>query len=555
MQDLTIRENVEYGRLETPWSLNSLLYEGLSCLSMKEATRFISNNALPRPEQARLSLATLFYETLTADLVAGKSQHTVKSAIQKIRAFYAWGDKNNQAMTIKNVEMAFINWCNWTLDESRAGTKKLHSAFGRVGGVGSVIDRALNRKKKIISLTRVRIGRRSKDWSRSSDKLNFSDLFVFGSALLDICTSLDDKTVFGALPAALNFRSGQTIELWSGLVPPEKLKNTNNTKVSEPRERYIAEKTWRTRYPLMNLRIEAEILIFIAQTQINFTQAMSLQTGKFTYQSFSGGYHVNRIHKDRRGGETEFDIFSEYREHFDRYLKWRDALFPEDELLFPIRSHFRMAPGSSYDFQSVKRIMSILDIKVVLPRALRLSKVNWLLRKTNDPILTSEMAQHTELTLLTSYDRPNHQTALAEISRYHQKTDPAFAAPGPVVCVKPEPQAAEALSKEAPKPDCTNPAGCLFCIHQRDIADFDHIWSLMSYRHLKSLELATQRPNALTKEDHPAFLAVDAITKKFDAFKNDEQFLPWLAESTTRIEEGSYHPKWDGFVKLAEMRL
>lgn len=77
----------------------------------------------------------------------------------------------------------------------------------------------------------------------------------------------------------------------------------------------------------------------------------------------------------------------------------------------------------------------------------------------------------------------------------------------------------------------------------------------MSYRYLKSLELAVHRPNKLTKNDHPAFLAVNAITTKLEAFESDEQFLPWIAESATRVQEGVYHPKWDGFIKLAEMRI
>lgn len=556
-QDLTFREYVEYGRLETPWSLNSLLYEGVSALPMNESAHFIANNQLPRPKKSRLTLAVMFYETLEADLAAGKSPNTVKNLTQKLRAFYAWGDKHNQEFTIKTIEAVFINWCDWTLEKSRSSADKKIDPFDRVVGVGGVIDRALNRKQKIMTLTRLRHNKTRKKWSRSSDKLNFSDLFEFGHALRDICTSLNETSVYGNLPALLNFRSGQKIELWSGLQSPEKLKyvTLRCRKAIKNRERYIAEKSWRTRFPLMNLRIEAEILTFIAQTQMNLAQVMSLPAGKFAYQSFSSGYHVNRVYKERRGGETQFDIFSEYRTHFDEYLKWRDSLYPDDDLLFPLRSHFGRSSGASYNFQSIKKVMTKLGIKVFLPRELRLSKVNWLLRKSNDPTLTSEMAQHTELTLLTSYERPNHQTALAEISRYHQTTDPTIAAPGPVVCVKIDPQATQALPKEAPRPDCTNPAGCLFCIHQRDIAEFDHVWSLMSYRHLKSLELASHRPNDLTKLDHPAFLTINAITAKLEAFKEDGQFIPWIAESMTRIDEGSYHPKWDGFVKLAEMRL
>jgi len=305
----------------------------------------------------------------------------------------------------------------------------------------------------------------------------------------------------------------------------------------------------------MNLRIEAEMLIFIAQTQMNVSQVISLPNGRFSYQSFSSGYHVEGIYKERREGEVEFDIYSEYRPHFEKYLEWRNELYSTDGLLFPLASHFGRAPTNSPNFSAVRKTLKKLEIRYITPQHLRLSKINWLLRKTRDPSITAEMGQHEEAMLLRVYDQPNHQAALAEITRYHQQTDPAFAPPGPGVCIQANPIATKGIPKEAPVPDCANPSGCLFCQHQRDIAEFDHVWSLISYRYLKSLELASQPPNEITRHKHPAHLTIEAVSAKIEAFMLAPEFEPWVQESSLRIEEGKYHPKWDGFIRLMELRV
>jgi hypothetical protein len=229
-------------------------------------------------------------------------------------------------------------------------------------------------------------------------------------------------------------------------------------------------------------------------------------------------------------------------------------MYPEDGLLFPLKSHFQRAVTSSPRFSATRKILEKLQVPYITPRDLRLAKINWLLRKTRDPEITAEMGQHEEATLLRTYEQPHHQAAASELSRYHQRNDPAFAPPGPGVCIKPTPSNVFDAAKGTPKADCVNPAGCLHCQHQRDIADLDHVWSLVTYRYLKSLELAAHRPTRSAREKHPAQLTMDVLTGKLDSFKGTPEFALWVDESLIRIEEGNYHPKWDGFVKLMEIR-
>jgi hypothetical protein len=82
------------------------------------------------------------------------------------------------------------------------------------------------------------------------------------------------------------------------------------------------------------------------------------------------------------------------------------------------------------------------------------------------------------------------------------------------------------------------------------------VWSLSSLRYLKSLELARYSPsnsNQYLVTNHPALLVIEQLTAKLNFFeKYSETGKLWVEESKARINEGDYHPAWDGFIRLAE---
>jgi len=169
-------------------------------------------------------------------------------------------------------------------------------------------------------------------------------------------------------------------------------------------------------------------------------------------------------------------------------------------------------------------------------------------------MLTAEMAQHTQETLLRIYDQPHHHSAASEISRFHAMSDPGCEPPGPGACINPTPVYVSDPPPKSPPPDCLSPAGCLFCDHYRDIDDSDHAWSLASYRHYKSLELMWNRPTNKGKNDHPAYSTIERITEKLKNFETSSEVRAlWVSEAIIRVEEGNYHPKWDGFIRLIEV--
>jgi hypothetical protein len=355
------------------------------------------------------------------------------------------------------------------------------------------------------------------------------------------------------------------IEEWSGLRSIKSLKTLNSGDrkpydiglVQTKRQNWEAEKTFRTRHSVVNLRIEAELLIFISQTGMNLAQAHKIKVGKFGYQSYGNGYQVRRIFKNRRQGETEFSIYGQYRSLFERYLRWRDSVFisGDNDLLFPFITPQGRSPDIAPSFSGIKKKCEELEISYITPRELRLTRSNWLMRQTRNADLVSEMNQHSPRTLLTSYERPHHQVALAEITLFFKDAAGSSVAPGPGACGKEATSIIDKHQEDIPAPDCISAAGCIFCSHHRDIDSEDHIWSLASYRHLKSLELSKYKPARKEISQHPAKMVVEAISQKLSFFSQSSSIRnEWVSESNARVAEGNYHPKWDGFIQLIEIQ-
>lgn len=563
--DLTF-PSVEYDQ-RTPWNLQALLYCGGGSTNVKLVDDLITNGKLGNPLVERISLLQRIHEEISADLRGGGSLKTAQNHIWNLRKFFAWADTTGQPMTLGSSADAFVKYADHLLHRVRVGRSLAEaSAYAYVTTLSKLLDRALERKTSL--LLNIRLGKpgtKKRVLGTQADKQNLATTFTFGRALLDICDALTVEIIQGPLPVAIRLRTGQTTEEWCSLIAPHKVKsladgaNAHNRKTTIQRRAAWADDTSpRTRYPLINLRIEAEMLIFIAQTGINLAQAYALKIGNFRYQSYLDGYRIYRVHKGRRCGEVAFEIYSEYKQQFERYLAWRTAIFPSnnEHLLFPHaqpigRTRSRLG---SPDFDALKRRCKLFGISFVGPQKLRKTRVNWLLRLTQDPSLTAEMDQHTQETLLRDYEQPHHQVAIAEISQFHTRMDPSIAMPGPGVCIEAVPSAIPDIAPQTPTPDCVSPAGCLFCQHHRDLDSGEYVWSLATYRHFKSLELARYRSLEDGSRPHPAKAVIDRITAKLRRFKmGSEVRARWVQEALARVDEGDFHPKWAGFIGLTEV--
>lgn len=570
--DLTF-PGVRYGKRESPYNMRIFLYRGGAKARKNRVNGLIDSAQLGSPIAARLPLVMKLHEILLSTIAAGGRKLSVEATLSALRLFYDYADTAQRDPTATTASELFVGWIETRQHKQRLKQLKARTVYDSGCMVAAPLAEATGVSTRRL-LRAARLRRRHVFQSAlgtKADKQNLSDTFAFGQALLDITESLSVEAIRGSLPVEIRFRNGAVRLEWSGLIPESRVKSLDRSlygpavqsRLENIRQRWMADTSHRTRYPLINLRMEAELLMFIAQTGMNLTQALELKVGKFVYQSHHDGYQIRRTYKHRMRGEVEFEIFSEYRSVFESYLVWRSVIHPTDTdgLLFP----FVAAPNKSVGIQRYARrthaLMREIGVPFVGPRSLRKTRINWLLRRSDDPDLTAEQAQHSKETLLRVYQMPHHQRAATEATRFWQQTDPSISPPGPGLCVERSPIPILDTPPAAPPPDCTGPAGCLFCIHQRDIDSLDHVWSLTSFRYLKSLEHARYGPEETTKarghrdDAIPPALAIARITDKLRAFEASSRTrMMWVKEAQARIDEDEFHPRWDGFIQLAELQ-
>lgn len=559
-----------YGTHETPIDLSVFLYRGGAATRKDLFLHSIEQGYLGDPIESRRRLVDKFYEILEGDVEKGLSRDTVVNRFSALRSFYKWCDKNNKEVIFSSVEENFISWTEALLH--RVKTKRdiqANTAYQHASHVDIMASKALNIKLGLLRKTRLSAPERKKRvLSTKADKQNLEQTFEFGQVLLDITDALPVEVIYGSLPVKIPLRNGQVLTEWSQLQPPENVKGLSEDAYACIREEHLAfraawvsDKSLRTRFPLINLRVEAELLIFISQTGMNLSQAFQLKRGKFRYQSDNDEIKAFRAYKGRRQGEVEFRAFKEYLKLFKRYLNWVEAVFPAEETrLFPFVYPYAIPrTGKAPNFQAVLLRCKRLGIRHFKPQALRNTRVNWLLRRSRDPSLTAEMAQHTKETLISVYEKPHHQVSASEISRFHRMTDPSLESAGPGLCINTNhnPLAVTYLPESAPSPDCVNPAGCLFCDFHRDVDSADYIWSLATYRYCKRLELDHYMPsNSNTSTElHPAAVVINRISEKLISFEASSEIrAAWGQEAKNRIREGRFHPAFDGLIQLMEQQ-
>lgn len=555
---------IPYGTHEAVIDLKCLLYKGGASTQRDKVEEAISSGGLGLPQKERIKLVTLLYNDLCTDISKGLSRVTINNYYKYIRSIFSWSDERGKQISEQNIEQIFYEWADSKTDEINLKATKYSTAYRTGRAISYLISRSLNIRGGLLQHTR--LTRKNKKNGQKNDKQNLEETFEFGHALFDISLGLTTKTIMGKLPVIITLRNGNELIEWAMLRPLEQLKCLeeggdpwNRKAVMNTRKAWEEEKSHRTRFSLINLKIECELLIFISQTGMNLTDAYKLKRNEYKYQSAGDSVNVFKSFKKRKQGEVIFQIFKEYTRFFKNYLGWLDENFGDEETrLFPF-IHLSVIPheGKARAFQAVPLRCKRLGIRFISPRELRNTRINWLLRKSLDPNLTAEMAQHTKETLVNVYEIPNYQRAAIEITRFHLATDPSLAPPGPGLCaqVNSAAKALEQPSNEVPAPDCISPSGCLFCYFHRDVDTLDYVWSLASLRYCKRLELDRQRPiKTLDSNPHPAVLVIERISEKINFFsESSEMRSHWVTESIDRIREGRFHPHFDGLIKLMEL--
>lgn len=560
---------VLFGPEEIPWDLRRWLYRGGARAHGRDVAMMIKTGYLGRPLIERIELVRLIRESLLNYIAGGGRRETANSCISNLNQFFKWADeKTSTALSLAAVEHCYQHWCDYLLHQARVGRSlSERTAHGYGSRVGWVLDRILERGSPILRSTRLIAPKTSnRAVSHTADKQNLEETFAFGHFLLDLADGLSVDAIWGTLPLHIPLRNGSTLEQWSGRKRSDTLRPPNPNwprqarqtakRAAQSRAAWEAEKSYRTRYSLINLRLTAEMFMLMGQPAVNLAQVHQLRMDQWRFKPSSQGYEI-RTYKHRRWGPVVFDIYGEYRPVFERYLQWRRAIFPNDPdgLLFPFLGKGGQVTqrrlDTPRDFTGFRVICKRAGVPFMSPQALRSTNVNWMLRRTADPDLTADAKQHSKQTLLSVYEKPSLQRSMVQTLVFWAKYDPALSPPGPGSCAS---QAAEPVadkSTAAPEPDCITPAGCLFCTQQRDIDSLDHVWSLVTFRFLKSLELRPLVHSEKKKAvEHPAELTIERISAKLNFIQasSTERAL-WVKEALLRLDEGRYHAAWAGLIE------
>lgn len=560
---------VKYGVNETPWDLRVLLYKGGAKGNPKTVFNQIAQGILGCPIVNRMELVKIIHSEITAKLVGGGARESALGNIRNMRTFFSWADEVDQSLSLENIEDTYRYWCDYLIDQVRLNAMKNNSAYSRALNISIILSAVLDRSQPLILTTRFTYKKRGiRAVSVTADKQSLTNTFQFGHLCIDVINSLSYESIFGSLPIKIRLRNGKGIEHWSGLRDPAKLvclqpeyRNIKATeRIKRQRANWIADHTLNTRYPVVNLRIIAEMMIFIGQTGMNLSQAHNLPLDQYTYSSTTDGYDI-RAFKNRRQGEVLFSIYNEYRTMFENYLAWRKKIFGEtSNRLFPFVRQLGALETTLFDFKSFRNdICKAVGIAFVSPQKLRNTRINWLLRRSRDPDQTAEQAQHTKQTLLRVYEKPCLQVAQVEIIKFWKKNDPRLicievACPAPGSC-NGVPTSIPELPPETPKPDCSNPSGCLFCSHHRDVDSEDYVWSTASMRHLNVTILPRYNPPAKTKPDAAKHvqMVIDVLTAKLKWFSDSNATRKaWVKEAQEKLNEGDYHIHWRHLIESAE---
>jgi len=554
--DLTL-QGFPLGPKEEPLDLSLLLYKGAASTHEKNVRKAIKSGQLGRPQLERLPLLTEIHRHWQAEIAAKTlSEWSIRERWRALKYLCCFSETSSKSLTIASVLSLYLAYCESTIRRSniKADTKYSYSqTLARI--IAPVLDINATRlqwKTKIRSPKRL---------GNQAAKENLDATASFVQAMLHTIAQLSVEVIRGPLPAALSYPSGSKYIIHCGneLKPMDSLK-TDAYKLKralECRERRANDTSNRARARLINLRLDAELLVFINQTSGNLTQVLQLTADRFSFQS-DGDYYQLYVWKNRAKHAVELRIEKTYRPHFEAYLEWRAAIFPNDKdgLTFPFvwDDGDRATQRTRWGFSEARKLMKTIGQPFVNSQQLRKTVGNFMKRKASRQT-AAELLGNTEKTFRESYEEVHHQSAARELVRFWADVEGSVGASavGPGACQEPEPQQREDAPVGAPKPDCEGSAGCLFCDKNRDLRSFDHVWNLASLHHLKLAEFNADRTPLSCKKDHPVALTIERVAAKLDALKAlSGECAEWVEEARARVLEGRYHPFYTAAFNILE---
>ncbi|MDR6679507.1 hypothetical protein [Pseudomonas oryzihabitans] len=542
--------NIKYSSLHVPYALGIFLYRGGAKLNRRTSYRLMQEGNLGEPIMERLSIVKALHDYLEGKITGGMPRDTLRTVFNGVRSFFNYIDSKELKVSMEDLADVFISWGRYLSDKHLANKSKVpnpkhivSSAGGAIAYVCGITSNSLVRSCRLPN---------SQGFKSPSKSKFISSVDSYCDDLLSVVSCLSVKAITGKLPV---FISVESSDLLYCSYARAGLRNLVVNKEQQKDFELYAQNGNGSIASHINLRLICELMLFIKHTAANFEQATRLtySNKKMTYAESGVKYHA---YKNRKGGEVSYLITSAYSEVFKNYLDFRGfvvKLYPSDAL-FPFIRRGQFDSFKKVQDIRVRQLMSKLGRTYIPPSVLRVHALNKLLQVTSNIDDAITLGQHQAKTFFRSYYQPNHNVAAQDWSRFwamiegKRKAALVFGK-----CEGNKGVVINSVTEGAPKPDCINPAGCLFCMHYRGVKTFDYIWALLSYRQLKLLEYSKSKASVLTDSITPLEGVVARIAEIEKQFCGGGRIsVDFHCEAKSRISESHYHPYWSGFIELLE---
>lgn len=556
--NVTIRSS---GRAAFDYDLRKLIFWGGANLPPKlQDYAEISNLVGPIIEN-RIPLVIELHKTFQSNISAGIRQKTVGTRILILRTFFSFSESKNidLSMCFESARTAVSHWIQYQWQRVRTGAITEDTAHTYAWSIVSTLAEIFDCSGEEL-IGRVTLPRSNKD-GRTNEKVDLQAVDNFLGDLEDIVNSLNLNAIHGHWPIAINFRNGEKI-LYNGSGSyPQKLSAEifRSSKNESRRKKRNNDTSYASRRKVVNLRVNAEILLFIGATGANLQVTLDLKVQDLKYQSFGEQYKVIGF-KNRKQESVEIRIPKSYRKNLESWLTFRTMVFEGIcvENLFPIldTNLIEAKLEGERGFRSLERIFNRAGKKRIPAVVLRAARAQKLIRSDAAGKDLSKVAaelQHGLPTLLKSYIKGSQQTASIELTQYFKNLKETESRNnlrvGGSCNIPNSPRSIDSAPNSHPEPDCINPSGCLFCKHYRSIDDFDYIHTILSYQEFLKMRLRLAGSN---KALDPMILsAIEKITEHINYVMSMEGKISADAKLAAElIENGDFHPRWRGWIEL-----
>ncbi len=538
---------VDYNDRQIPLTLTPLLYRGGAGCDMREFWGRMRRREFGSPSVHRFTLVVLLFRNLSNIVSMGGSLTTLRSRVDRLRSFYAFADSRQLEITRKNVVGIYISWVRELYRVCvAAGEKEITIGdYGAASGLATLLGEATSLgRDSFVKPSKLRAPKKTaKALGAKVDRQDIKQARDFAENLIDIMRCLSSEACRSVLPVQIKFRNGIETDHYAAL-------NQYAARMPSTADQ-LSDTSTSVRYPLYNLRVEAEMMIFISQTSMNLGEAAKLKMQKFKYKA-AGAFTEVCGYKGRKKGEVLFTIYNEYKPYFINYLKFRSCIGLDKDTVFLFGKICQ--PGhvlsTNPNPRSLIGFLKRIGLSHVPASTFRRTRQNWLARKMGDPEMAAEMGQHDLKTYARYYSRPHHQTAAVEFSRYFKTLDASRASVMDGTCGGNEPRLITTAPERLDVPDCINPASCFFCENYKGIRSYDYIWSILTFAKLKRYEqLCNKCPTA---EPNDLIARINEIQEQFSG--QGAACAAWSDKAEKQVALGNHHPRWAGFFDILQVR-